>query len=218
MKRLLILALVSAFLMIPSPVAAAVPTTTNAAQLVAWLETRANPDAAFWRLNRVQRDNVKEYLSAAKVRPGPTVNGADVDYAQRTATVTMSDGEQCQFGKKARLDYINQVGVTLWTYVLVADRCWDGDKFTYTAFRRYATNVFIFWGFSNIELQQAGGEGRSRWQVFTQADFQFCIIGVDGLGCFKHVYPWMQFDSPYPYACMPACGPDTFLLTGGGHV
>lgn len=219
-KVLLILALLSA-LAVPAPVAAAVPTTTNASQLVAWLETRANPDAAFWRLNKVQRHNVKEYLSAATIRKGPTVNSAPeaADYAIRTSTVTMSDGEQCQFGKKGRVDYINQVGVTLWSYILVADRCWVGSTFTFTAYHRYFTNVIVFWDGKHIEISETGGEGKNRWQVFTQAEMSFCILGIDGLGCFKHVYPWVEFDSPTIFTCAGSiCGPDTYVLQGGGNV
>lgn len=192
--------LLASLLAVPMPVAASVPTTTDGAKLVAWLETRADPDAAFDRLSKVQRQSVKSYLALDSVVPIKQGPGVD------SPMVTEAD-EYCQYGKFYGLSAKNRLGVTLWEYWLITDRCWaggpfaagsvrDGAKFTYTNFRRYATNVAIFWTFKNIDLNVSGGIGYSRWSVFTQAEFQTCIF--NGLGCFGAVYPWMQFVSPPP--------------------
>lgn len=214
MKKIgMALVLLAGLLAVPLPVAAAVPKTTDAKTLVTWIDWHSCQSCAFSRLSSTQQSSVKAYLSPDHFRRGPRVEApAPTPLA---AAATTAGAETCQFGVKGRLDMLNTLGVTLWSYVMETDRCWDSSGvFTYVATRRYVTNVITFWSFDKIEKTETGGVGSTRWDVFTQDQMKFCIFA--GFGCFRYSYPYLHLQSPNPF--MPAQGPAYYLLTGGGNV
>jgi hypothetical protein len=183
----------------PMPTAAAVPTTTDGATLYAWLQHRACPSCAFTRLSRAQKHAVKEYETPHYyVQRGPRR-----DAPVTTATTT---GEQCQttgYYEQAR----NVLGMTVWTYWLYVDRCWDGP-FTWVNYRRYVTDVMLFWSMTNQPIQLVGGVGAYRLSIWSSAEFRACVF--QKFGCFQYSYPWISFDSPSGSSDL-----STYYMTGG---
>jgi len=172
--------------LVAAPVAASVPTTTDGAKLVAWLETRANPDYAYrTKLTRVQKKAVRRYLTPVTVVIYR--RGWRVDSPTNTNTAA---GEVCQ-SSYDHLLYQNWLGGTVWEYDLDVEWCWNG-LITSTKGTAYAPVIGLFWEYKSVSRQEAAGVGYSRWSLFTQAQFQLCIFKI---GCLMSYWPWKDIEA-----------------------
>lgn len=146
--------------------------------------------AAYWKaLPRSDKRAFKRYVRPAYTER--TVTSEPMVLAGGASPAAMGGCWTYSINDKA----YSLLGTYLFTYRLVMDWC---GKLGYIAdlcdscfgYQR-PVDVALGWQFvRHSDFEQRGGLGKLSWQIYTQGEFRFCVVG--DIGCLQHLYPWLQ--------------------------